>query len=40
MQDEMLDLMDVSHEIQESLGRSYNIPDDIDEDDLLGGRSY
>jgi charged multivesicular body protein 5 len=40
MQDEMLDLMDVSNEIQESLGRSYNVPDDIDEDDLLGGRGY
>ncbi|ONK77909.1 uncharacterized protein A4U43_C02F12180 [Asparagus officinalis] len=36
MQDEMMDLMDVSSEIQESLGRSYNIPDDIDEDDLMG----
>ncbi|XP_020253569.1 charged multivesicular body protein 5-like isoform X1 [Asparagus officinalis] len=38
MQDEMMDLMDVSSEIQESLGRSYNIPDDIDEDDLMGGK--
>ncbi|KAJ9694983.1 hypothetical protein PVL29_010459 [Vitis rotundifolia] len=37
MQDEMMDLMDVSSEIQESLGRSYNVPDDIDEDDLMGG---
>ncbi|KAK6138017.1 hypothetical protein DH2020_028244 [Rehmannia glutinosa] len=36
LQDEMMDLMDVSNEIQESLGRSYNVPDDIDEDDLLG----
>ncbi|KAK6156233.1 hypothetical protein DH2020_010481 [Rehmannia glutinosa] len=36
LQDEMLDLMDVSNEIQESLGRSYNVPDDIDEDDLMG----
>ncbi|KAL6497622.1 hypothetical protein OROHE_027251 [Orobanche hederae] len=36
LQDEMLDLMDVSSEIQESLGRSYNLPDDIDEDELLG----
>lgn len=33
----MMDLMDVSTEIQESLGRSYNVPDDIDEDDLMGG---
>ncbi|KAG6434209.1 hypothetical protein SASPL_105832 [Salvia splendens] len=36
LQDEMMDLMDVSNEIQESLGRSYNVPDDIDEDDLMG----
>jgi charged multivesicular body protein 5 len=28
--------VDYSNEIQESLGRSYNVPDDIDEDDLLG----
>ncbi|RRT54273.1 hypothetical protein B296_00049288 [Ensete ventricosum] len=37
MQDEMLDMMDISTEIQESLGRSYNVPDDIDEEELLGG---
>ncbi|MQL99756.1 hypothetical protein Taro_032483 [Colocasia esculenta] len=36
MQDEMMDLMDVSTEIQESLGRSYNVPDDIDEEELMG----
>ncbi|CAK9147670.1 unnamed protein product [Ilex paraguariensis] len=36
LQDEMMDLMDVSNEIQESLGRSYNVPDDIDEDELMG----
>ncbi|KAL8551836.1 hypothetical protein ACS0TY_000768 [Phlomoides rotata] len=36
LQDEMMDLMDVSNEIQETLGRSYNVPDDIDEDDLMG----
>ncbi|KAL8159672.1 hypothetical protein V2J09_001209 [Rumex salicifolius] len=36
LQDEMMDLMDTSHEIQETLGRSYNVPDDIDEDELLG----
>ncbi|KAF5446329.1 hypothetical protein F2P56_031965 [Juglans regia] len=39
LQDEMMDLMDVSNEIQETLGRSYNVPDDIDEEDLMGGRS-
>ncbi|XP_049387347.1 vacuolar protein sorting-associated protein 60.1-like [Solanum stenotomum] len=36
LQDEMMDLMDVSNEIQESLGISYSVPDDIDEDELLG----
>ncbi|KAK6933588.1 Snf7 family [Dillenia turbinata] len=36
MQDEMMDLMDVSNEIQESLGRSYSVPDDIDEEELVG----
>ncbi|CAN1258482.1 Vacuolar protein sorting-associated protein 60.2 [Linum perenne] len=40
LQDEMMDLMDVSNEIQETLGRSYNVPDDIDEDELMGGKSY
>ena len=34
----MLELMDESNEIQESLGRSYNVPDDIDEEDLMGGK--
>ncbi|RWW62684.1 hypothetical protein BHE74_00030172 [Ensete ventricosum] len=38
LQDEMMDMMDMSIEIQESLGRSYNVPDDIDEDELLGGK--
>jgi charged multivesicular body protein 5 len=37
MQDEMTDPMDVSNEIQETLGRSYNIPDDVDEEELMGG---
>ncbi|KAI3721739.1 hypothetical protein L2E82_32757 [Cichorium intybus] len=36
LQDEMMDMMDVSNEIQESLGRSYSVPDDIDEDELMG----
>lgn len=40
LQDEMMDLMDVSNEIQETLGRSYNVPDDIDEDELLGGKIF
>jgi hypothetical protein len=34
----MMDLMDVSNEIQETLGRSYNVPDDIDEEELMGGK--
>lgn len=34
----MMDLMDVSNEIQETLGRSYSVPDDIDEEDLMGGK--
>lgn len=38
LQDEMMDLMDVSNEIQESLGRSYSVPDDIDEEELMGGK--
>ncbi|KAI3792133.1 hypothetical protein L2E82_06003 [Cichorium intybus] len=36
LQDEMMDMMDISNEIQESLGRSYSVPDDIDEDKLMG----
>ncbi|CAH2054170.1 unnamed protein product [Thlaspi arvense] len=36
LQDEMMDLMDVSSEIQETLGRSYSVPDGLDEDDLMG----
>ncbi|XP_048438874.1 vacuolar protein sorting-associated protein 60.1 isoform X1 [Pyrus x bretschneideri] len=36
LQDEMMDLMDVSNEIQETLGRSYSVPDNIDEEDLMG----
>lgn len=34
MQDEMLDLIDQSNEIQDALGRSYDVPDDISEDEL------
>lgn len=36
LNDEMADLMDQANEIQEVLGRNYNVPDDIDEDELLG----
>ncbi|KAL2110778.1 hypothetical protein VUR80DRAFT_707 [Thermomyces stellatus] len=34
MQDEMADLMDVGNEIQESLSRAYDVPDEVDEADL------
>lgn len=35
LQDDMMDMMDISTEIQETLGRSYNVPDDIDEEELM-----
>ena len=34
LQDEMQDLMEAGNEIQESLGRSYDIPEDVDEAEL------
>lgn len=34
LQDEMADLMDVGNEIQESLARGYDIPEDVDESEL------
>lgn len=34
MQDEMADLMEMGNEIQESLGRSYDVPEDVDEAEL------
>lgn len=34
LQDEMADLLDVSNEIQESLSRSYDVPEDVDEAEL------
>lgn len=36
----MEDLMELSNEVQETLGRTYNLPDDIDEDDLEAGKLY
>ncbi|GJT89994.1 hypothetical protein Tco_1078839 [Tanacetum coccineum] len=33
----MMDMTDINNEIQESLGRSYSVLYDIDEDELLGG---
>eukprot|EP00854_Cymbomonas_tetramitiformis_P026543 gene26543-32583_t len=32
MKDEMADMMDMSNEIQDSLSRSYAVPDDLDEE--------
>ncbi|GAP92243.1 putative snf7 family protein [Rosellinia necatrix] len=34
LRDEMADLLDVGNEIQESLGRGYDVPDDVDEAEL------
>ena len=34
MQDEMADLMEMGNEIQESISRSYDIPEDVDEAEL------
>ena len=36
MQDEMADILDQAEELPEALGRSYGVPLDIDEDELLG----
>lgn len=35
MQDDMFDMMDRMGEINEAMGRSYNVPDDVDETDLM-----
>ena len=35
MQDDMMDMMDMTSEINETLGRAYNVPDDVDESDLM-----
>lgn len=37
MQDDMEDMLDDVNEIQESLGRQYGVPDNIDEADLEAG---
>jgi len=36
LQDEMADMMDLSNEINESLGQAYGVPDEIDEEELMG----
>lgn len=33
----MEQLMEQANEIQETIGRSYGLPDDVDEDDLEAG---
>ena len=35
MQDDMMDMMEMTNEINESLGRTYAVPDEIDEADLM-----
>lgn len=35
MQDDMADLMDMQTDINEALGRTYDVPDEIDETDLM-----
>ena len=34
LQDEMADLIDQSNDLSEVMGRSYNVPDEVDEDEL------
>lgn len=34
LQDEMADLLDISSEIQETMSRNYNVPDDVSESEL------
>jgi charged multivesicular body protein 5 len=34
LQDEMADLMDMGNDIQESISRSYDVPEEVDEDEL------
>ena len=36
----MEDLLEQANEIQESLGRSYAVPDELDEADLEAGARY
>ena len=37
IQDEMEDMLEQANEIQEALGRSYGVPDSVDEADLEAG---
>lgn len=38
MHDDMQELMEQANEVQEVMGRSYAIPDEIDEEDLQAGK--
>ncbi len=40
VQYDMEDLLEQANEIQETLGRSYAVPDEIDEADLEAGEYY
>lgn len=37
LQDDMADMFEIANEVQDTLGRSYGMPDDIDEADLDAG---
>ena len=37
LQDRMEDMLELADEVQETLGRAYGLPDDVDEDDLEAG---
>ena len=39
MQDEMEDMLELANEVQETLGRAYGLPEDVDEDDLEAGNN-
>lgn len=34
----MEDMLELAGEVQETLGRAYGLPDDVDEDDLEAGQ--
>jgi charged multivesicular body protein 5 len=38
--DEMADLLEAANEIQETMSRSYAVPDEIDEDELQAGKCH
>ena len=37
LHDEMEDMLELAGEVQDTLGRAYGLPDDVDEDDLEAG---